>query len=423
MISRNILGFSVTPNMMRLMECNGFYAAIMRADKKKKDEDGLPLGIPIPCLPVDYLKERPDFWIGGYGSYVCPVDSDWALWFNWTMNNWNNTAILPSVKGMNPISGQRISGLSLEQYREKCPVHNEKFKHKKLCEKCGFEWPDQNFISNPTPFYLDGFRTSDGKVRQFYFTEEMSKSIPELVIGKEDTVPAFGFCFYNLKDIKTSDFEDGNRFQDKKSEEYFKNYATTRTHVIRDYSKGVKFRKSCDCGGTFTSHTDTKWMTLTNSSPISDGGLDVKISAFNSTGKIGMGDDSPHDSLYISDASVKAVPAAACFHLNSSMSDYKCSKKLTKGSSSTKLTKTMGGSSPIRVRRSVEVGIGAGEEIAQEISRDKRSVDIWQERPAAIFRIYFVFQEQFEKYAKAGLKEIKSERDGFLAGCPVGGAK
>lgn len=75
-MSRNILGFSIAPNMYRIIHKNGFYASIMRTEKKLNNDDNLPSGIPIPMMPVDYLKSRPNFWIGGYGSYVCSIESD-----------------------------------------------------------------------------------------------------------------------------------------------------------------------------------------------------------------------------------------------------------------------------------------------------------------------------------------------------------
>ncbi len=395
MISRNILGFSVTPNMMRVMECNGFYASIMKADKKKKDEYGLPLGMPIPCLPVDYLKERPDFWIGGYGSYVCAVDSDWGLWFNFQHNNYKNSSVVVSVKGMNPLTGQRIEGLGLQQYKECCPAHKTKFKHKRLCEKCGFEWPEQNYISDPSPFFLDGFRTSDGKVRQFYFTEDMAKSIPELVIGKDDTVPAFGFCFYNLKDMKNN-YENGNRLKNKKAEEHFRkdiqtlaSYGTysvdsgTTYHGYSGYSgclnlkrKRSKYGGSASAGGPITAM-------YSKCCEISD--FTIGSSADFSSAPIAM--------------------AASPFEVKTSGIIIPESKKRIS-----------------RSFKSAEVGIGAGEEIDQTFSGDRRSVDVWQDKPASIFRIYFVFQEEFERYVKAGLNVLKSEKEGILAGCPVGGS-
>ena len=217
-MSRDQLGFSTAPKMSRIMEANGHYAAIMRADKKKEDNAGLPSGVPIPCLPVDYLKDRPSFWIGGQNSFVCPVNSDWGLWFNWQANR-RDISILTSVKGMNPLTGQRISGLGLEQYKEQCPVHKIPLKHGKFCSECNFKWPDQNYITDPTPFYLDGFRSEDGIVRQFYFTEDMAKSVPELCIGKDDTVPAFGFCFYQLKNNPRT-YEIGKRLRDKIPEDW-----------------------------------------------------------------------------------------------------------------------------------------------------------------------------------------------------------
>ena len=142
---------------------------------------------------------------------MCPVNTDWALWFNFSMNNPSNTAVLSSVKGMNPLTGRRVAGYELENYQDECPIHHKPFSKGKLCPDCGFKWPHQNYISQPNKFYIDSFVTPSG-VRQFYFTEDMAKSIPELVIGKEDTVPAFGFCFYKLKEYNPV-WESGNHIK------------------------------------------------------------------------------------------------------------------------------------------------------------------------------------------------------------------
>jgi hypothetical protein len=127
------------------------------------------------------------------------------------MNNPSNTAVLSSVKGMNPLTGRRVAGYELENYQDECPIHHKPFSKGKLCPDCGFKWPHQNYISQPNKFYIDSFVTPSG-VRQFYFTEDMAKSIPELVIGKEDTVPAFGFCFYKLKEYNPV-WESGNHIK------------------------------------------------------------------------------------------------------------------------------------------------------------------------------------------------------------------
>jgi len=54
------------------------------------------------------------------------------------MNDPLNTAILPSVKGMNPITGQKINTIDLEQYKDKCPIHGCNLSHERYCEECGY---------------------------------------------------------------------------------------------------------------------------------------------------------------------------------------------------------------------------------------------------------------------------------------------
>lgn len=400
-MSRNILGFSVAPNMHRVMEANGFFASIMRAEKKKDDVVGsnLPPGMPIPVLPVDYLKERPDFWIGGTGSYVCPVDSDWGLWFNWTMNS-HFTAVLASVKGMNPITGQRIDGIGLEQYQTKCPVHKIQFKHGRLCSECGFKWPMQNYITEPDPLYWDGFRSSDGQVRQFYFTEDMAKSVPELVIGKDDTVPAFGFCFYTAKQ-RMKHNAGGKRLKQFPKEciqsfgfsgfsgcsgvsgisgyaGAFKSYRGIRSFVSPDVYCGELLRYgsadiTADCA-TFAASAAG----------------DVKCAASDSSHFA----DKHSDTLYLSASNSAGFSATPTSGVSMNM-----------------------------FRVNAEVGIGAGAKIKQDLMGDSLSVDQWNDKPAGIIRVYFVFREQFERYVSAGLNDLAGCKEGFLDGVPVGGTK
>ena len=124
----------------REMKMGKFSARLMRAPRLKDEKSGaLPPGAPIPVFPVDALPGCPKDWIGGEGAFVCPVDPGWGLWFDFTNNDAMNTAVMASVKGMNPITGQKLEGLALERYEEKCPVHKEAFKTGRLCEKCGYK--------------------------------------------------------------------------------------------------------------------------------------------------------------------------------------------------------------------------------------------------------------------------------------------
>jgi hypothetical protein len=118
---------------------------------------------------------------------------------------------MPTVKGMNPVTGQKTEGYGLERYENKCPVHNIDFREGRFCEECNYKWPPQNYVAAPNRLWWDGFRTSDGKVRQFFFTEDLAKSIPENVIGKQNTVPAFGFAFYKTKQTRGNPPLSGSR--------------------------------------------------------------------------------------------------------------------------------------------------------------------------------------------------------------------
>lgn len=378
---RDVLGFSIAPHMSRIMTINGCYASIMRADKKSGENiDGLPLGVPIPVLAIDYLKSRPEHWIGGEGSYVCPVDSDWGLWFNFTMNNYNEMAILTSVKGMNPLTGQRLSSYNLEDFQEECPIHKVRFSVDKLCPECGFKWPSQNYLSYPNPFYIDGFRTPDGNVRQFYFTEDASKSIPEQVIGKDDTVPAFGFCFYHLKEMskqKAGGLHAKGEYPTNRSYKY-ENFSDTEERVLRGG------------GGNKKDFLTKKYR----------GSLGSLSCASASATPLSVGASS--DFFSASDTSERSFSA---HRDGGEISAYYCPSER---------------SSMFVSDRSIEVGLGAGEKIKQDFVKANKAIEEYKDKPSGVIRLYFVFQEEFEKYVSRGLKDLKGSSEGYLTGLPVG---
>lgn len=187
------------------MEHAGFKAKLMEATLLQDNgrKHGLPPGEPLPVIPLACLPKAPSSWVNSAGSYVCPVNTNCGLWFDWTGNESLNTAVLASVKGMNPVTGQKIDDLTLEQYADKCPLHDCELTHGRFCQECGYELPPQNYICAPNTLWWDGFRQPDGLVRQFFFTEDEKKDIASLVIGKENTVPAFGFAFWKPKNPRT----------------------------------------------------------------------------------------------------------------------------------------------------------------------------------------------------------------------------
>jgi hypothetical protein len=193
---------------VRKMKVGNFTARLMRAPLLTDNEsNALPPGAPVPVFPVDALPGCPQEWMRGEGCYVCPVDPDFGLWFDWTENDALNVAVLPSIKGMNPITGQKFEKLELEQYKNECPVHKTKFKEGRLCEECGHKWPSKSYVAHPDNLWLDGFRLPNGVVRQFFFTKDEQKDIASLIISKHNTVPAFGFAFFEPKTRRQNNIE------------------------------------------------------------------------------------------------------------------------------------------------------------------------------------------------------------------------
>jgi hypothetical protein len=183
------------------MEYKGFKASIMEAERLKGDcVHGLLPGTALPIYYVEEFLRVPENWVKK-GGFVVPVKPEKGLWFDWRANSAVNTAVIPTVKGCNPITGLQTSGFHLERYENKCPKHGCDFLMERYCPECGYKWPPQSYISgNSNTLWWDGFRSEEGVVRQFFFTEDMMRDIATHLIGKENTVPAFGFAFYSPKE-------------------------------------------------------------------------------------------------------------------------------------------------------------------------------------------------------------------------------
>jgi hypothetical protein len=207
-----------------VMNVNGlkcaFHMPAALLPKFKKNPDGsngdelvqnLPKGSPRFAFPVDEYPACPTSWMNGSAkasSYWLPARPGCGMWldFNYNYEHSHHVAVVVSIQGVNPITGQQTKALRLEQYRDKCPVHDLPFGQDRFCEQCGYKWDAQNYISNNnTPrglFWMDGFRGEDGVVRQYLFTEETCKGVASNIIG-EDRVFAIGIAFYLSKEPKT----------------------------------------------------------------------------------------------------------------------------------------------------------------------------------------------------------------------------
>lgn len=96
------------------MSHKGFFARIMEAERLMGENDhGLPPGRALPVYESELFVDYPENWMKGPGVFVVPVSPNKGLWFDWTMNDNANTAVLPTVKGCNPITGMQTSGFQL----------------------------------------------------------------------------------------------------------------------------------------------------------------------------------------------------------------------------------------------------------------------------------------------------------------------
>jgi hypothetical protein len=361
-----------------LMECGRFKARLMKTNKLTGDcVHHLPPGVAMQVYPIETLPGCPDNWIRASGSYVCPVDEH-AMWFNWTNNDHLNTAILPSVRGMNPITGEKLEGFGLRSYVEKCPTHDIPFVNgsKRFCEKCDYEWPPQSYICAPNTLWWDGFRQPDGTVRQFFFSEDEARDIASAVIGKENTVPAFGFAFYEPVKRRESP-------------------PIQFTHILKPYFHSGVSAQSLHFG--------------------SGGGVGYGSAGNDNMKYVGHDNDSMK---YMSSLGANLTPPNVMLCSCDSKGDGL-------GSSVNSFSEELDDVRVANMTQRVidekkEVAVGAGARIHQNLLSDTLNVNDWQIKPSAVMRLYFVFHEEFKQIVSKGTRDIVGSNEGFLKGHPVG---
>jgi hypothetical protein len=183
--------------------------------EEAEEAQGLPPGAPRKTFKVDEY-DCPTSWMHGSGlasSYFIPVEAECGLWLDFNRNVQGHThyvAALMSIQGVNPLDGQSLveigEKISLKQHKMKCPKHGVDFKQDRYCPECKYKWVPQNYMATTgTPsglFWLDGFLAPDGKVRQYYFTENESLGVAHQIIGAEKKVYSIGVAFYLSKNPK-----------------------------------------------------------------------------------------------------------------------------------------------------------------------------------------------------------------------------
>lgn len=351
----------------KIMEFKGFKAKIMEAERLKGDHiHGLPSGIPLTVYHSDSFVKYPENWMKGPGVFVVPVQPEKGLWFDWTLNDGINTAVLPTVKGCNPITGLKTDGFHLERYDEKCPKHKISFRGDRYCPDCDYKWPVRNYISAPSILWWDGFRSNDGTVRQFFFTEDPMRDVPSGLIGKKNTVPAFGFAFYTPKKhrIKKEDIK----------------------------IRGLYYNSYSYCGNLNQAYLSENFGYST--------AFPTKI--YQNSENYSVSYNSSDANFFVGDVSTE-IKTSAC--LDGLKTNVIASAK---------------GERKNRRKSCADVSIGAGAKIKQELQADIYALDTWKDVPDASMVIYFVFQEKFEELKAGGFIDLSGKEEGMLANVPVG---
>ena len=359
-----------------VMRYKGFTASLMQAPRliDREEAYGLPPGTPIPVYPVDAISSCPESWIRGAGNYVCPVVPETGIWFNFTQNDHMNTAVLLSVKGINPITGQKLEGLTLEKYEECCPVHKVKFQGDLFCSECNYKWPPQNYVCYPNIMWFDGFRQPDGTVRQFFFSEDEKRDIASLVIGKQNTVPAFGFAFYQPKTARQA-----------------------VQQVFRGGISGQSVNAIYTCGNLGPTGP---------TGPSGSVGTKWAYEPEEKTSGIVFGDSD----MNCLDDGHKVTCAVTPSTPSHSSHKHKFADKIV----------ARHFASPLRAVERKDVAVGAGAKIQQELTADPLKVTEWKEEAAAVVRLYFVFEEQFKELVEKGINDLEGKPEGYLENLPVG---
>jgi hypothetical protein len=367
-----------TPNKLNIKTANG-----------KEISQGLPPGALRESYVVDEYPACPSNWMNGSdiaSSYFVPVAPEKGMWLNFNSNRDHNydVAVVISIQGINPITGQKTSVLNLEQYKKECPVHNVPFQQDSFCPECGYKWPSQNYLcTTGTPngsLWLDGFRTSDGETRQYIFTEEEMKGIASQIIGK-DRVFAIGIAFYISKEAKPVLPRATGMLRHSFMPPNDSLYGGTQ---CMDYTVGGNNVLYTSSGGEV------------NSQDWAEGHADIPIPPkfFSPMHTPRSWDTKGVTSEIVSEPSEE---------------DF---RESLKSNDDIMVTASIDSSPVEEVKPVKNLEIGAGALINQEIYSDPKGIDYWEPEPAGMIYINYCDKDTCDNILKSGKREEKKE--GFL---------
>lgn len=406
------------------MEINGLNAEIHMPNAPSGDGvHRLPPAHRLIPAMVDEYPACPSNWMHGSAlasSYFVPLKPGKHMWldFNGNANHPNDVAVVLSIQGINPITGQQTKELRLEQYREKCPVHDHPFGPERFCEKCEYAWPAQNYMTTASMpkgmFWIDGFRSEKGEVRGFLITEEAVRGVASQLIG-EDRVFAIGIAFYLSKTAKPlppeppasyawpSIYHDGNSYK-----KLTKRSIKTHQFIPPNISGGDVWVSTTNNGGwidggdgggggNFGFSSDT----LIGSSGFGGGGG----GGGNVTTSFGGGGGGGGDvsSGFLRSASFNAGGNATASSLTASANGQ---------------TAAINAANIEQVNDITKLEIGAGARITQDLAPiDNHELSYYQDAPTGMIYVNYCTEADYNRIIGAGRKSLSRS---FLAGVKTG---
>lgn len=384
--------FDTFSNAEYIMSCNNMAVGLnlppaikSQGEGDKEISHGLPPNAPRKAFLVDEYPACPENWMRSSGrvkSYFVPVVSERGLWLDFNQclaRVAQHVAIVVSAQGVNAVSGLPCVDPQLEQYVDTCPKHKEAFGPDRLCKKCGYKWPKQNYLSSTgTPhgmLWIDGFRMDDGTTRQYVFTENEMRSVAKAIIGK-DRVFAFGISYFLSK-------------------------------TERPKPQMLERRYLADTGGMKGLIKPCSGMKSSFFMPENDivyGASASLMSASTSSTDMALYDGTLEKSVNTKKSAAQTTP---------------WSKGITRSASEKPLAPME--MTAVRVKRLEKVKqleIAAGARISQVIYDDPNGLDFWQTEPTAMIVVNYCTEEDAERIINAGRVDLSGNREGFLQQVP-----
>lgn len=150
------------------------------------------LMVEVTSIPKEHRQKG---WKDGMVLVGLTKDTDFGFFFN---TQKYPCAIIPSIRGINPISGLKAVGQLVRYGRGTvCPADASHGLLKKdgFCPSCKHNWPVSNYVSVRGSNTLKGWRVGKNELRSFVTLSDAGKDVAESMIPGE-AVPSVGFIVY-----------------------------------------------------------------------------------------------------------------------------------------------------------------------------------------------------------------------------------